>query len=59
MMTKDKFLKLIDFGGILVFSGENITKEVSNEKKFCRKSSFCGTGEYLSPELLDYDSCGP
>lgn len=58
MITEDKFLKLIDFGTILLFKGKDVTKEES-DIKFCRKSSFCGTGEYLSPELLDKNSCGP
>ncbi|CAK93916.1 unnamed protein product (macronuclear) [Paramecium tetraurelia] len=58
MMTQDKFIKLIDFGTILLFKGNEVIKEES-DIKFCRKSSFCGTGEYLSPELLDQNCCGP
>ena len=58
MMTSDNYLKLIDFGAILFFKGNNVIKEES-DIKFCRKSSFCGTGEYLSPELIDKNCCGP
>lgn len=29
------------------------------EIKYCRKSSFVGTSDYLSPELIDYSLCGP
>lgn len=58
MMTKDKSLKLIDFGGILMYKGKSVTKEDSSVSH-CKKSSFCGTAEYLSPELLDLNCCGP
>lgn len=56
MLTIDGHLKLIDFGSSLILPSSLLS--ACCQGKPVQKSTFVGTAEYVSPELLEHDQCG-
>lgn len=56
MLTQEGHLKLIDFGSSLILPSSAVT--ACSPQKPVQKSTFVGTAEYVSPELLEHDQCG-
>ncbi len=56
MLTQEGHLKLIDFGSSLILQSSAVT--ACSPQKPVQKSTFVGTAEYVSPELLEHDQCG-
>ncbi|CCF60605.1 hypothetical protein KAFR_0K02490 [Kazachstania africana CBS 2517] len=55
LLDKEGRLMITDFGAAATFNSEQDSKGVSGSSS---TSSFVGTAEYVSPELLLYNQCG-